>query len=125
MTQQLSIFDVIVPPAIRRPVEPYGNVVQEESHETLRLPHPRIAWGKARIELHQHSDGLWMWATNFNLSGWGGGYRVGPKWGKFADTRDAALHHAVQEIKGRVAKRARETTDKERREVTVWAEGLL
>ncbi len=121
--QQLSIFDALMPPAIRKPVDPYGPTVDGEAHETLCLPHPRNAWNKARIELHQHDDGLWMWATQFQLSSWGGGYHVGPKWGKFAETRDAALFHAVQELKATLAGKEN-TTDKERRELIAWAEGL-
>lgn len=88
--QQLSLFDTLRSPAIRKPVEPHGGVVQGEPDAVYRLRHPRLAWDRATIELHQHTDGLWMWSASFYCDNSGGGYRVGPKWGRFAETRDDA-----------------------------------
>lgn len=95
MTQQLSMFDFWQPAAIRLPVDPHGGVIQGEPDETLTLPQKRLAWPLARIELHQNHDGRWMWSA----SGPSGGYRVGPKWGRFAETRAGALHHALIELR--------------------------
>lgn len=92
--QQLDLFATPVASPIIRPVDRDGGVIQGEPDETLILPHPRLAWPLARIDLHQHTDGTWMWG----ITRAGGGYRVGPKWGKFAATRDDALHWAVQEL---------------------------
>ncbi|GGO94981.1 hypothetical protein [Stakelama pacifica] len=97
---QLDLFAAATAPAIRRPVKPHGKVVQGEVDETLTLPHPRMAWHRARIELHRHHAGLWMWSTSWQAVNSGRSYRVGEKWGKFAESRDAALFHAVQEMRG-------------------------
>ncbi|MBT0780551.1 hypothetical protein [Paracoccus sp. pheM1] len=97
---QLSLFDALRQPPVMRPVEPSGTVVQGEIDETLTLPHPRLAWPLARIELHQHVDGLWMWSVSMA----GGGYRVGPKWGKFAQSRDDARSYACDELLERCAR---------------------
>lgn len=100
---QLSFFDAFDPVAIRRPVDPDGPVIpQSEIDEVLFLPHPKMAWHRAEIELHQHIDGTWMWSASFNAGGRGHSYRVGPKWGRFAATRDDALRLAVKEIEDRL-----------------------
>jgi hypothetical protein len=39
----------------------------------------------------------------------GGGYRVGAKWGKFAETRDDALFYACEELERRIV--GRDTPD--------------
>lgn len=96
--QQLSLFDTLRTPAIRKPVEPNGRVLQGDPDVVFRLKHPRLAWDRARIELHQHTDGLWMWSASFHCDNFGGGYRVGAKWGRFAQTRDDALFYAASEI---------------------------
>ncbi|TBY24640.1 hypothetical protein [Rhizobium leguminosarum] len=36
----------------------------------------------------------------------GSSYRVGPKWGKFAETREDALFFAVEELEARIGKKA-------------------
>lgn len=96
---QMSLLDMMRAPAIIRPVDGSGHVVQGPVAEVLTLPHPRMAWPLARIELHPHDDGLWMWSA----SSAGGGYRVGVKWGKFAETRDDAAHYAARELLDRCA----------------------
>lgn len=96
MTRQLSMLDLweAKPVSVRLPVDRDGEVVRGEPDETLTLPHPRLAWPLARIELHRHTDGRWMWSASTA----GGGYKVGPKWGRFAETRAGALYHAAQEV---------------------------
>ncbi len=91
---QLSMFDLIRPAPIVLTVDPDGPVVQGPAHETLTLPHPRMAWSLARIELHPHDD-LWMWSTSSPCCG---SYKVGAKWGRFAACRDDAAHYAACEI---------------------------
>lgn len=106
MNGQLSLFDVLRGPMIVRPCDGFGPVVQGEADETMILPHPRLAWDRARIELHQHTDGLWMWSVSLSGdNGCGGGYKVGPKWGRFAASRDDALHYAVQEARDKIGGR--------------------
>lgn len=91
---QLSMFDLIRQPPITMAVDPDGPVVQGQPHETLILPHPRMAWDLARIELHPHGD-LWMWAASSPCCGH---RKVGAKWGRFAACRDDAAHYAACEI---------------------------
>lgn len=99
---QLTLFDALHEPPVLLPVDPDGHVVQGDVDEFLFLPHPRLAWNHAEIELHRHDDGLWMWSASWHCDSCGHGYRVGPKWGKFAQTRDDALFYAVREITSRL-----------------------
>lgn len=106
MMQQLSLFDVGRRPPLVIPVNADGPVLQFEPDFVFRLAHPRMAWARAKIEVHRHTNGLWMWSVGYTCNdGGGGGYRVGEKWGKFADTREDALFYAVQELEGRIAGR--------------------
>ena len=91
---QLSMFDLIRQPPIVMQVDPDGPVLQGEARETLILPHPRLAWHLARVELHPHDD-LWMWGASSPCCG---SYKVGAKWGRFAASRDDAAHYAACEI---------------------------
>lgn len=98
MTKQLSLFDALRRPPVQMAVDADGLVLQTEPHFTFRLPHPRYAWERAEIEVHQHEGGLWMWSTSHNADMGGGGYRVGAKWGNFAETREDALFYACVEL---------------------------
>lgn len=100
--QQLGLFDTLHAPPVILPVDRDGPVVQGDVDETLALPHPRLAWNRAEIELHRHDNGLWMWSASWHCDMGGSSYRVGPKWGKFAETRDDALFYAVCEIRDRL-----------------------
>jgi len=116
--QQLDLFAGLRSPAILMPVIADGEVIQGDIDEILRLPHKRLAWDTATIELHQHTDGRWMWSTGWNLDWQGSGYRVGPKWGKFAETRDDALHYAKEEL-------LRSVSDLDgAKAIVAWAEAL-
>lgn len=99
MHEQLSLLDLVAPAAIIRPVDPDGHVVQGE-------PDEEIAWSgrgvKTLLQIHQHTDGLWMWSVSFETSETGVHYRVGPKWGRFATTRRDAVTLAMQELRERV-----------------------
>lgn len=101
---QLSLLDALHAPPIIRPVDRDGHVVVDPD-EALVLPHPRMAWERARIELHRHSDGLWMWSASWQCNNAGRCYGVGAKWGKFAETRDDALFYAVAELRAGLAER--------------------
>ncbi|WP_099863849.1 hypothetical protein [Pararhizobium haloflavum] len=100
---QLGLFDTLRKPPVTVPIEKDGPVVQGEPDEVLRLEQPRMAWDRATIELHRHTNGLWMWSASWNADGSGVGYRVGPKWGRFAESRDDALFYAVKEIEDRLS----------------------
>ena len=76
MTEQLSLFDVMRAPPVRKPVDPNGDVYQGKIHTVLKLNHPKMAWSQARIEIHPIRES-WMWATEFNTGTGGAGYRVG------------------------------------------------
>jgi len=90
------------PDVIRRPVERDGAVTQAEARiETIELGARNKATDRApyiRIQISRADDGLWMWSASFQNT-WGGwGYRVGPKWGKFATSRHDAIVAACREI---------------------------
>jgi hypothetical protein len=97
----MNLLDLMRAPMIVQPVDAYGHVVQGDPEETL-------TWSRgyrfARIELHRADGGLWMWATGFSLADMGCGYKVGAKWGRFAVSRDDALHYAVCELTDRLSK---------------------
>lgn len=104
MTRQLSFLDAMMPApvGIIRPVDPNGPVTPLGNiQETLRLPHPKMVWDTASIELHPHENGEWMWATSVCTGSEGYSYQVGPKWGKFARSRSDALWLAADEIERR------------------------
>lgn len=102
--QQLGLFDALRAPPVRVPVDADGPVLDAKLDPdfTFTLPHPRMAWHRAEIEVHQHTNGLWMWSTSFTADMCGGGYRVGAKWGKFAQSRDDALFYACEELQQRL-----------------------
>ncbi len=95
---------------ISRPADPNGPVLLDDSRiERIEFGSHALS-GPARqkrvvpdiiIELAQHTDGLWMWGTSSMIRAGYSGYRLGPKWGKFASTRDAALAAACNEIEAR------------------------
>ena len=107
-------LDLLAP--ARMPVIPDGAVCGPEYPvQSLRAPVPGCRYGYATIELAQHVDGRWMWGTSYATTWSGGGYRIGPKWGQFADTRAAALREALLELDGRVpAQTTAALTDKAR-----------
>lgn len=121
--QQLSLLDLMEPPAavMIEPCDPYGQVLQVDPDETLLLP--RKGWvDMARIELHRHIDGRWMWATGYSLpTGCGSSYKVGPKWGHFAASRADALRAAVDELIASISKRAADAITPK---IISWARGL-
>lgn len=99
MGAQLNMLDMMRPAPVRLPVDPNGPVTPKAQEELMLMVD-----GGTRIQLHQHTDGMWMWGTSFQLKNCtGGGYQVGPKWGRFAQTREDALYHAAQELRDRIA----------------------
>ncbi|MCG7522239.1 hypothetical protein [Ruegeria sp. Ofav3-42] len=118
----MDLFDLMVSPPQIEPVDTYGPVIQGDVDEVLTLPNKKQPLGAptARIELHKHTDGRWMWSTSAELECRGFGYRVGPKWGKFAASRDDALHWARKEL---CEKLSREDGHKVRTVLT-WANSL-
>lgn len=72
-----------------------------EPVETLRLAlTPGDKWSAeyARIELQMHTDGRWMWSASVYSFKCGWGYKVMPKWARFAKTCKQALEMAVDEM---------------------------
>lgn len=128
LARQPSLLDLMRQPPIARAVDPDGPVVQGDPAETLILPHPRLAWDLARIELHPHED-VWMWSASSPASGH---YKVGPKWGRFAACEDDAAHYAAQEIlrgceRLRASKLGIESafiTAAHLRQIEVWAQAI-
>jgi hypothetical protein len=47
---------------------------------------------------------MWMWGWSFLIDNdRGGGYRVGPKWGKFAMSIEDAIYWACRELRQAIA----------------------
>lgn len=119
---QLDLFSALRGPMIRLAVDPDGPVVSGDIDETLRLPQPRMAWAAARIELHQdRASGHWMWSASYHSGLGGHSYRVGTKWGRFAQCRDDALYYAIAEIRDRLA----DSSEKDARRICAWLDGLM
>lgn len=88
---------------IRRPVELHGHVIQDDAQiEFLEFGGSRLKpSGKVAqitIEIARHTDGLWMWGISAFIRTEYRGYRVGPKWGKFAKSRQEAITAACNEL---------------------------
>jgi hypothetical protein len=121
-THQLNMFDLMVQASEIRPIDPYGPVVEGPADHTLRLEHPKMAWDIATIEIHRCQESRkWMWSTASHTRDGGGGYKVGPKWGKFAPSASDALHWAKDELFKRIGGRA---SAKEKLEIETWAAQL-
>lgn len=122
MTLQLDLFAGLRGPMIQRAVDPDGPVISGQVDEMICLPQPRLAWDAARIELHQdRASGHWMWSASYNSGLVGHSYRVGTKWGRFAQSRDDALYYAIAEIRDRLADRP----EKDARRICAWLDGLM
>ena len=52
----------------------------------------------ATIELQQHINGNWMWATSVYGRKGGRGYGISPKWGNFALDHAIAKRNAIKEM---------------------------
>jgi len=117
---QHSLIDLMRPQPTILPVDPDGEVVPEGLiHAVLELPHPKLAYPQARIEIHP-KDEQWMWATSYSLDNDGGrGYRVGPKWGKFAPSAEDAIYWAAAEIREAVKDAS---PSKGKRAILKWVE---
>ena len=72
------------------------------------------------IQLKQHDDGRWMWSVACYGREGGCGYSVMPKWGKFAESREAALSCAVIEL----ADSSKMLKADEQVKIRHWLEGL-
>ena len=126
MPEQLSLFGANRPIPALDPVDPHGPVIDGAPDVTLRLPHRRMAWDLAAIQLHEHEDGRWMWAVSCA----GSGYKVGPKWGRFAATQPEAMRFAAAELLDWCDRRQGRTdgmmiSQGEMNAIRAFAEGLL
>jgi hypothetical protein len=99
---QLNLFAAIRQPPVMLSVNVDGPVLQTEPDLTITLPHPRMAWDRARLEIHRHTNGLWMWSASFQIENQSASYRVGEKWGKFASTKSDAIFYAVEELESKL-----------------------
>ena len=124
--QQLSLFADTRPAPVLEKVVADGPVVQGDPDMTYRLPHPKMAWSLATIQLHEHEDGRWMWAVQHAS----GGYKVGPKWGRFSATMSTAASFAAAELlnwcdqaEGRLESIMIDRS--QLRQIRSWAEGFL
>ena len=67
-----------------------------QSPEVLRVEFSKVEG--AVIEIGQHDDGRWMWATKVQTTNAGYGYACAEKWKHFAPTRSEAIASAIEEI---------------------------
>ena len=119
---QLDMFDLMVRAAEIWPVKPNGSVVKGTPDHILRLRHPKFASDIATIEVHRcRKSGKWMWSTAFHIHHSGSGYKVGPKWGKFASSASDALHWAKAELCQGIHNRA---SAEENLKIKAWAEQI-
>lgn len=93
---QLSLLDLLGPQLLVRPVDPDGQVVAKPDEE-FTLVNGAATWERVRVQLHEAPEG-WMWGTSTAIGGTGCSYQIGPKWGRFACSRDEALLFARQEV---------------------------
>lgn len=101
--------------------DPDGAVWLGDPDETVEMPAQAMKHARAAIQLHQHTDGRWMWATTCHTGSGGYGYKVGVKWGLFAATRDDALFYGAKEIIERTERRG---TDADSKIIIQWARSL-
>lgn len=125
--QQASLFDTLRAPATIIPCNPDGNVLQGDADETLRMERKDYAIPFVVIDLHQVRDGKhkgkWMWGIAINRKNSSGcSYKVGEKWGKFAENRDDALFYAREEVTQRYQQ---EQGCPEWPQVKAWLSNLL
>ena len=108
------------------PVDPDGPVIQDDN-QIEEISSPEIAANRhtrARVQLCQHTNGLWMWSSSIYYVNGGRSYRVGPKWGNFADTKDEAIHAACDEIRGDMADLRSPTPANALGQISHWLDSL-
>ena len=81
------------------PKDPNGSLVDGKPDETIDFDTGDFIHPEAVIQLHQHTDGTWMWSTSVMVEKMSWAYDVGDMWGNFALSRDSALTCAIEEIK--------------------------
>ena len=75
----------------------------------------------ARIQLEPY-DAQWMWSASINsANGSESGYKPFPKWGNFADSRQAAIGKAADEIREKLYR----LNPPEQKQVLEWLGGIL
>lgn len=126
---QHSLF--CAPPAVSiEPIDPAGTTVQDNSDiEFLTFGEFKLLGGKCvsqlTIELSEHIDGRWMWGVNAYTGDWSGGFKVGPKWGRFAVTRRDALIAAIEEMRAMVIERSKPSSTRfNLKDSLRWLDGL-
>lgn len=77
---------------------------------------------QAEVRIAQASDGRWMWAISFWASQGGEGFAPMEKWGRFADTCDAAVSAGIDELEKRLL--GRREQDAHTRLLLDWIESL-
>lgn len=106
MQFQLDIFaGSVVPHKQAHVVDALGVLPPNADIETISWGEFKgLGWKKplVSIQLAVHDDSRWMWAHSIYTRTFGSGYQVGPKWGKFATSRQAAISEAVREIRQRL-----------------------
>jgi len=126
--KQLDLFAdaAVVPPRTygRMAIREYYALPMPTDVERLELQHPRLHFAQlARIEIAQHTDKHWMWATSLYGGNGGRGYCVHPKWGNFTYSRLAAIDAAIEEIRASLPQQ--DLTSAERGVLITWIGKLM
>jgi len=118
------------PPLERRPGSPPFEIAEVE-HLDLTSKDWGFERKMASIQLGRTSCGKWVWATSYSLATCG---RYCGVWGnerKFARSREAALHHAIEELRARLRDEQSHASstwsrsnDRMITDILKWAEGL-
>lgn len=94
-----------------------------EGPETIEITRPHkwahgatVQLALVSIELVPH-EGRWMWSASLNSRNSAGqGYRALARWGRFADSKPAALLNAIDEVRAFMHR----ATDDEKKRISDW-----
>jgi hypothetical protein len=121
-------------PPVLRAVDPDGpGLPPDTAVEKVTLPNPRKGWRGAplaEISLARDAGGLWMWGWGWQTAEAGSFTGIGPKWGRFAETRADALFWGAQDLVAAMEKHLRWLGTRNAadaalaRKIIAWAAGL-
>ena len=129
----ITLLDLMhEPPMERQPGQPPFEIAEVE-HLTLTSRDWGFEREVASIQLGQTTCGKWVWALSYSLATCGRHCGVWGNERKFARSREAALHHAIEELRAMLRDRQRNAStdscwsrsnDRMIADILKWAEGL-
>jgi hypothetical protein len=121
MCEQLTIFDVLRSPIIKKSEKEDGEVINRMDYI---LPNPKSALHIATLSVGQHSKNkLWLWCVTYCYEQSGGGYGLHPTTRIFAETEADALYYAAKELHDGIIKYEKLSTLQ--REALAWVKNFL